>query len=69
MHYENKVINRCAIPAKDDKSFDQLYDYRRMRRDGGKFRPKHTMPGISPCVIHTEHPGSSPEERRTKMKN
>lgn len=69
MHYENKVLNRCAIPAKDDKSFDQLYEYRRMRRDGGKFRPKHTMPGISPCVIHTEHPGSSPEERRTKMKN
>jgi hypothetical protein len=38
-----------------------------MRRDGGKFRPKVTMPGISPCVIHVEHPGISPEERKAKQ--
>jgi hypothetical protein len=39
-----------------------------MYRDGGKFRPKHSMPGITPCVIHTEKPGDSPEERKAKVK-
>ena len=38
-----------------------------MRRDGGKFRPKHTMPGIAPHVIHTEKPGETSETRRAKL--
>ena len=38
-----------------------------MRKDGGKFRPKVTMPGIAPCVIHVEHPGESPEMRKAKV--
>jgi len=38
-----------------------------MRRDGGKFRPKHTMPGIAPCVIHTEKPGETAASRGAKL--
>lgn len=38
-----------------------------MYKDGGKFRPKHTMPGLTPYVIHTEHPGVTAEERRGKQ--
>jgi hypothetical protein len=58
-HYHTNVIQQITAPAVDDKQFDNLADVRRMRKDGGKFRPKHTMPGIVGCVIHTEHPGLS----------
>jgi hypothetical protein len=67
-HYQNMVVEMITQPAQDDKEFDKLYSYRRMYKDGGKFRPKHTMPGIAPCVIHTEHPGVSAEERKQTLK-
>ena len=38
-----------------------------MYRDGGKFRPKHSMPGLAPHVVHTEKPGDSIEERKAKV--
>ena len=65
-HYEKRVIEKISTPVKVEK-FDHLYDYRRMRRDGGKFRPKNTMPGLAPHVIHTEKPGESIDSRKAKL--